>query len=138
MVGGYGIDCTIRGDGLSFVAMYLMYAMVYSIDHIYMNFNQVYMASLMTAPMIVIELFVMHRLSATADKSPAEHHHNCGLFAGGRGVNSDAQPGRSFNSTCHQHDSARHGVRRFDRPAPTGGPFARQICARFASATTTD
>jgi len=35
---------------LSFVAMYvLMYAMVDSIDHVYNNFNQVYMAGLMTA-----------------------------------------------------------------------------------------
>lgn len=46
--------------GLSFVAMYiLMYAMVNSIDDVYMNVNQVYMAGLMTAPMIVIELVVM-------------------------------------------------------------------------------
>jgi hypothetical protein len=42
---------------LSFAAMYLlMYAMVNTIDDVYMNVNQVYMAGLMTAPMIVIEL----------------------------------------------------------------------------------
>lgn len=42
---------------LSFVAMYLlMYAMVNTIDDVYMNVNQVYMAGLMTAPMIVIEV----------------------------------------------------------------------------------
>lgn len=45
---------------LSFVAMYfLMYAMVNTSADIYMNVNQVYMAGLMTAPMIVIELLVM-------------------------------------------------------------------------------
>jgi uncharacterized protein (DUF305 family) len=45
---------------LSFGAMYiLMYAMVNTIDDVYMNVNQVYMAGLMTAPMIVIELLVM-------------------------------------------------------------------------------
>ena len=45
---------------LSFVAMYiLMYAMVNTIADVYMNVNQVYMAGLMTAPMIVIELLGM-------------------------------------------------------------------------------
>ena len=45
---------------LSFVAMYiLMYAMVDSLGNVYNNVNQFYMAGLMTAPMVVIELFVM-------------------------------------------------------------------------------
>ncbi len=45
---------------LSFGAMYvLMYAMVNTVNDVYMNVNQVYMAGLMTAPMIVIELLVM-------------------------------------------------------------------------------
>jgi uncharacterized protein (DUF305 family) len=45
---------------LSFAAMYmLMYAMVNTINDVHMNVNQVYMAGLMTAPMIVIELLVM-------------------------------------------------------------------------------
>ena len=45
---------------LSFLAMYiLMYAMVYSFDHVYTNINQFYMAGLMTAPMVLIELIVM-------------------------------------------------------------------------------
>jgi uncharacterized protein (DUF305 family) len=48
---------------LSFVSMYiLMYAMVNSIANVYNNFNQFYMAGLMTAPMIVIELFVMRSM----------------------------------------------------------------------------
>lgn len=45
---------------LSFVAMYfLMYAMVNALGNVYMNFNQVYMAGLMAAPMVLIELAVM-------------------------------------------------------------------------------
>jgi uncharacterized protein (DUF305 family) len=45
---------------VSFAAMYvLMYAMVDALGNVYHNVNQVYMAGLMTAPMVVIELFVM-------------------------------------------------------------------------------
>jgi hypothetical protein len=45
---------------LSFGAMYiLMYAMVNTIADVHMNVNQFYMAGLMTAPMILIELLVM-------------------------------------------------------------------------------
>ena len=49
--------------GLSFVAMYwLMYAMVDSAANVYMSFNQIYMAAVMTAPMVVIELIVMRMM----------------------------------------------------------------------------
>lgn len=45
---------------LSFVSMYvLMYAMVDSLSNVYMSFNQVYMAGLMTAPMVMIEMVLM-------------------------------------------------------------------------------
>ena len=45
---------------LSFVSMYvLMYAMVDRLANIYPNFNQLYMAGLMTAPMVLIEMAVM-------------------------------------------------------------------------------
>jgi hypothetical protein len=45
---------------LSFVAMYLlMYAMVDSFGNVFSNVNQVYMAGLMTAPMVLIELVLM-------------------------------------------------------------------------------
>ena len=44
----------------SFAAMYvLMYAMVDKLDNVYASFNQVYMAGLMTAPMVAIELALM-------------------------------------------------------------------------------
>jgi len=45
---------------LSFLAMYvLMYAMVNSLGNVYSNVNQVYMAGLMAAPMVLIELLLM-------------------------------------------------------------------------------
>lgn len=48
---------------LSFISMYiLMYAMVNTIGNVYNNFNQFYMAGLMTAPMVVIELGVMRAM----------------------------------------------------------------------------
>lgn len=46
--------------GLSFIAMYiLMYAMVDSLENVFNNFNQFYMAGLMTSAMLVIELGLM-------------------------------------------------------------------------------
>ena len=45
---------------LSFISMYvLMYAMVNTLGDVYNSLNQVYMAGLMTAPMVVIELRLM-------------------------------------------------------------------------------
>ena len=45
---------------LSFISMFVfMYMMVDSFANVYPNLNQFYMAGLMTAPMIVIEIFVM-------------------------------------------------------------------------------
>jgi hypothetical protein len=45
---------------LSFLSMYVfMYAMVDRLENVYPNFNQFYMAGLMTAPMVLIELVVM-------------------------------------------------------------------------------
>jgi hypothetical protein len=50
---------------LSFISMYvLMYAMVDVFAHVFMNLNQVYMAGLMTAPMVIIELVVMRGMYA--------------------------------------------------------------------------
>lgn len=45
---------------LMFISMYvLMYAMVNSFSNVYASFNQFYMAGLMTAPMVIIELLLM-------------------------------------------------------------------------------
>lgn len=58
--------------GLSFLSMYvLMYAMVDVVANVLSNLNQAYMAGLMTAPMVLIELALMggmypdRRLNAT-------------------------------------------------------------------------
>jgi cation transport ATPase len=48
---------------LSFISMYiLMYAMVNVLGNVYNNLNQVYMAGLMTAPMVVIMLVLMGKM----------------------------------------------------------------------------
>jgi uncharacterized protein (DUF305 family) len=48
---------------LAFIAMYvLMYAMVDVFGNVYNNVNQLYMAALMTAPMLVIDLLVMRAM----------------------------------------------------------------------------
>src|SRR5207247_5726594 len=45
---------------LSFMAMFvLMYAMVNTFSNVYLNVNQFYMAGLMTAPMVIIEVALM-------------------------------------------------------------------------------
>ena len=45
---------------LSFISMYiLMYSMANSFADVYTSLNQVYMAGLMTAPMVVIEVWLM-------------------------------------------------------------------------------
>ena len=45
---------------LSFISMYvLMYAMVDNFANVFPNYNQFYMAGLMTAPMLIIELALM-------------------------------------------------------------------------------
>lgn len=47
----------------SFISMYiLMYAMVNTFGNVYNNFNQFYMAGLMAAPMVLIELTVMRTM----------------------------------------------------------------------------
>lgn len=48
---------------LSFLAMYaFMYAMVNAWENVLPNFNQAYMAGLMTAPMAIFELLLMGRM----------------------------------------------------------------------------
>jgi len=50
---------------LSFISMYtFMYAMVDTFANVFMNFNQFYMAGLMTAPMVIIEVVVMGAMYA--------------------------------------------------------------------------
>jgi len=55
---------------LSFIAMYiLMYAMVNSLSNVFNNVNEFYMAGLMTAPMIPIEIFLMRSMYKDARRN---------------------------------------------------------------------
>lgn len=48
---------------LSFISMYiLMYSMVDKLSNVVPNINQIYMAGLMTSPMIIIELLLMRNM----------------------------------------------------------------------------
>jgi len=48
---------------LHFFAMYiLMYSMVDRMEHVLPNLNQIYMAGLMTAPMIILEVIIMRSM----------------------------------------------------------------------------
>lgn len=48
---------------LSFISMYiLMYSMVNAFENVFTNVNQLYMAGLMAAPMIIIEILLMRSM----------------------------------------------------------------------------
>ena len=50
-------------SALSFIAMYfLMYAMIDNLGSLYHSINQIYMAGLMTAPMVIFEILIMHSM----------------------------------------------------------------------------
>ena len=52
---------------LSFISMYVfMYAMVDTFANVYSNLNQFYMAGLMTAPMVIIEILLMSAMYTNA------------------------------------------------------------------------
>ncbi len=55
---------------LSFVSMYVfMYSMVNSFANVYSSLNQVYMAAVMTAPMVIIEVIVMRGMYQNKKKN---------------------------------------------------------------------
>lgn len=57
---------------LSFLAMFvLMYAMVDKFANVYANANQAYMAGLMAAPMVIIELVLMRSMYPDAKRNAA-------------------------------------------------------------------
>lgn len=65
MKGSYGRLMLMTA--LSFTAMFiLMYAMVDRFANVYANFNQVYMAGLMAAPMVLIEMTLMRSMYPNA------------------------------------------------------------------------
>lgn len=57
---------------LSFISMYiLMYSMVDRFENIYNSLNQIYMAAVMTAPMVLIELLLMRTMFPDKNKNRA-------------------------------------------------------------------
>ena len=65
MKGSYGR--LLGMTALSFVAMFiLMYAMADRLENVYASFNQVYMAGLMAAPMVLIEMVLMRSMYPNA------------------------------------------------------------------------
>jgi hypothetical protein len=69
---------------LSFISMYvLMYAMVDAFANVYANFNQFYMAWLMTAPMVIIEIALMGAMYQNK-RSMNPHHGTRSSCAGWR------------------------------------------------------
>lgn len=68
---------------LSFVAMYcLMYAMVDRFANVLANVNQAYMAALMAAPMVIIELILMRHMYPNARLNWAIHGASVFVLAG--------------------------------------------------------
>lgn len=56
--------------GLSFITMFiLMYAMVDRFSNVYANLNQLYMAALMAAPMVLIEMALMRKMYRQKEKN---------------------------------------------------------------------
>ena len=62
-MGSYPYQRLLLMAVLCFAAMYgLMYGMVNTLSNVYANLNQLYMAGLMTIPMVVFELAVMRSM----------------------------------------------------------------------------
>ena len=115
--------------GLSFVAMYvLMYAMVDVLGNAVPNLNQAYMAGLMTAPMLVLELLLMGHMYANKKL-------NAGLIVGGvallvlcwLGIREQAAIGdEQFLKSMIPHHA---GAILMCKQAPLSDPKVKQLCA---------
>jgi uncharacterized protein (DUF305 family) len=115
--------------GLSFVAMYvLMYAMVDVLGNALPNLNQAYMAGLMTAPMLMLELLLMGHMYANKKL-------NAGLIVGGvlllglcwLGIREQAAIGdEQFLKSMIPHHA---GAILMCKEAPLRDPKVKQLCA---------
>jgi hypothetical protein len=115
--------------GLSFVAMYLlMYAMVDSFDGYFNNVNQAYMAGLMAAAMVVIELGVMGAMYPSKTTNVALMIVSLVALAACWGlIRTQAGVGdRQFLRSMIPHHS---GALLMCREAPIGDSEIRKLCA---------
>ena len=113
---------------LSFIAMYvLMYAMVDVFGNAVPNLNQAYMAGLMTAPMLVLELLLMGHMYANKKL-------NAGLIIGGvvllalcwLGIREQAAIGdEQFLKSMIPHHA---GAILMCKEAPLRDPKVKQLC----------
>lgn len=114
---------------LSFGSMYaLMYAMVDSFSNVYANINQLYMAGLMTAPMVIIELLVMRAMYKDTRRNAVII--GVSVIAGVvcfAGIRQQAGVGDSqfLRSMIPHHASALLMC----GEAPIGSPDIKQLCA---------
>jgi uncharacterized protein (DUF305 family) len=113
---------------LSFIAMYgLMYAMVDSPANVFHSMNQVYMAGLMTAPMVVIEILWMGAMYKNKKA-------NAGLVLGAVALgvacftairNQTAISDRQFLRSMIPHHA---GALLMCREASIKGPEVKELC----------
>ncbi|HEU4708680.1 MAG TPA: DUF305 domain-containing protein [Methylophilaceae bacterium] len=62
------------------VMFFVMYAMLYSFDHFYLNINRLYMALMMVAPMVIVMLLVMAGMFPNKTANLTLHLVFLGLF----------------------------------------------------------
>ena len=118
---------------LHFVAMYaLMYAMVDTFANAVANLNQVYMAALMTAPMLVLEVLLMRGMYAN-------RRLNLGIVASGLVLltgafllirDQTAIGDRQFLRSMVPHHA---GAILMCREAPLRDPQLRELCGRITA-----
>lgn len=79
-----------------------MYAMVNAFANVYMNINQAYMAGLMTAPMVLIEMAVMRRRNVMIATASMIVLASCWMLIRHR-HSSDSRAGMAACSTAASH-----------------------------------
>jgi uncharacterized protein (DUF305 family) len=113
---------------LSFLAMYaLMYAMVDVFGNVYHNLNQVYMAGLMAAPMVVLELLLMGSMYPNKKANVALIFVSLilgGVFFGAIRQQSGITDAQFLRSMIPHHA----GAILMCREAPITDPEVRELC----------
>jgi uncharacterized protein (DUF305 family) len=116
---------------LSFVAMYaLMYAMVDRAANVYASLNQVYMAALMTAPMLLIELGLMGAMYPDARRNRLIAGASALLLLGAWfGIREQSAIGnRQFLRSMIPHHA---GAVLMCNQAPVTRPAIQELCRRI-------
>jgi len=118
---------------LSFAAMYaLMYAMVDSWSNVYGNLNQAYMAGLMTAPMVGLELLLMRGMYRDRRRNAVILAASLvgGLLCLAAIRNQSAIGDRQFLRSMIPHHAA---ALLMCQEAPLADPAIKDLCGRILS-----